>query len=788
MSSTQGRIGLVGTVFTIGFVVLAVHLWFLMVDQQDTWARRSYENRWSFRAVPSQRGALLDRHGRLLAYDEPTTELALHYQRFRQFHPVGAAVHGANALAALDPARSGTTFDYGDGVLGPLSALRELLAMPARLLRPRALEKHQAAELATTVTTVLAHATGLPRKTVYAALRAAAQGNDTTAVGDAMPVSRERLLAAGDAHWFALRELDAELQRLELERRESLGRTGDPPPGLLATLENMRRSSLAKERTRWVEDGEPREGSLLESLLRTFAEHVPFDLAARLRVQAERHPGLEVLPMVARRVTVAEGSSVRAMLGRVQALDRALPSETWLERQERELPDDWLGELVPEGLVDAELREDLQAEAAHRYRREMLLRERRGILGAEAQFDDVLRGRLGLRFVEHDGNRREQRQWSHLQVAPGEDVRLSLDVALQALAERAADATFRRERERFGDLASQERCEAALCVLDARTGDVLAYAGAPVLSEYPAKLPGIVWRGNGAIGSVVKPLVLAEQLQAMAAGRPHRALTELAPCTGRHTFSYGGRQLSCDKPHGHAGSDPVVAIADSCNSFFFQVGLGLGEDGLARALRRFGLLEDVPGGTFADCWQPRVGGLAVARPKLDRKPGSAAFHTPLPTRAIGYGIQASPVDVARAYAALATGVLPTVSLRTGERRPVVLLDDLVGELEVVRDGLRACVTEGTARRLQVLQELQVAGKTGTAQIDDETGENNAWFAGFLPDAGTQGVQLVLCGVVYHVADKRHGGDAAGRMIADFLADLRADAGLAAAYLPYGGGR
>lgn len=787
MSSTQGRIGLVGTVFATGFVAIAVHLWFLMVDQQDTWARRSYENRWSFRSVPSQRGALRDRHGRLLAYDEPTTELALHYQRFRQFHPVGAAVHGAIALAALDPARSGTTFDYGDGALGPLSAVRELLAMPARLLRPRALEKHQAAELATTVTTVLAHAAGLPRKTVYAALRAAAQRNDATSVGEAMPVPKDQLLAACDAHWFALRELDAELQRLELERRQSSGQVGHAVPGLLATLESMRRSSLAKERTRWLEDGEQREGSLLESLLRTFAEHVPFDLAARLRVQADRHPGLEVLPMVARHVTVAEGSALRAMLGRVQSLDRALPSEAWLDRQERELPDDWLVDLVPEGLVDADLREDLQDEAAQRFRREMLLRERRGIVGAEVQFDEVLRGRLGLRFVEHDVNRREQRQWSHLQVAPGEDVRLSLDVALQVLAERAADATFRRERERFGDLASQERCEAALCVLDARTGDVLAYAGAPVQSDLPAKLPGIVWRGNGAIGSVVKPLVLVEQLQAIAAGRPHRPLAELAPCAGTHTLRYGGRSLSCDKPHGHAGNDPVVAIADSCNSFFYQVGIGLGDEGLARALARFGMQEAAPGSPFVDCWQARVRGLAVARPRADGPAAGRAARTPLPSRAIGYGVEASPIDVARAYAALATGVLPTVSLLTGDRRPVVLLDDVVGELEVVREGLRACVQSGTARRLPVLQELQVAGKTGTAQILD-SGENNAWFAGYLPDAGASGVQLVLCGVVYHVADKRHGGEAAGQLVADFLAELRGVPQLAAAYLPYGGGR
>ena len=70
MTTTRARIGVIGACMAAGFFAVVLHLWFVMVHQHEDWARRSTENRWSFRSVPAQRGALLDRHGRVLAYDE----------------------------------------------------------------------------------------------------------------------------------------------------------------------------------------------------------------------------------------------------------------------------------------------------------------------------------------------------------------------------------------------------------------------------------------------------------------------------------------------------------------------------------------------------------------------------------------------------------------------------------------------------------------------------------------------------------------------------------------------
>jgi membrane carboxypeptidase/penicillin-binding protein len=114
-------------------------------------------------------------------------------------------------------------------------------------------------------------------------------------------------------------------------------------------------------------------------------------------------------------------------------------------------------------------------------------------------------------------------------------------------------------------------------------------------------------------------------------------------------------------------------------------------------------------------------------------------------------------------------------------RPRVPLDDVVGEVALVERGLRACVQNGTARRLRRLDELGVCGKTGTAEVG-RGGENNAWFAGYLPPLGDEGVQMCFCAVVYWVQDAVHGGEAAGQLVVDFLAAVEQDPALRRRFL------
>jgi cell division protein FtsI/penicillin-binding protein 2 len=766
-----------------GFLAVALHLWFVMVQQHDAWARRSTENRWSFRSVPAQRGALLDRYGRQLAYDEPAMEVSLYYQRFRIYHPVGAAVHGATALAALQPQGAGTRYGYVEGALGPRAAAEHLLAMPARSFRRGWLPKEVASGLARYVTTVLSSCSNLPRRTVYTALREASAGERSIAVGDVLPVPRGELLAAFDESLASLRQLDADLWARHQERLLRAGLPPDDNAGLLAALDALRRHSLAGTRVSWeVEvtgEKETRFGSPIEEVRRTFDDDVPFLLAARLRAGVQRHPGVEVEPSTSRLYVDARRTALRSLLGSVADMDRAQPSPTWMAGHlERELPDEWLADFVPTGLASSdEEREWLQDEARERYQRALMLRERRGTSGLEAAFDDPLMGRLGMRLVETDSRRREHLLWSHLRVESGDDVALTLDLDLQRLAEQVARASQEQMAAMYVDQADRDLVKAAIAVVDARSGDVLAYGGWPIDGDAPRNVPGVFWSSSGAIGSVVKPFILVEQLESEALGRPHRAIAELNPCAGKYVF--GNQRLGCGSAHGDSGRDPVEAIADSCNTFFFQCAEGFGEEGLARALRRFGLIAAADDDPFADCWQGTVKGLRIASPRMHG-------GTAVPLRAIGYGVEASPLSIARAYSVFATGFLPTLGLRLGEARQRVGFGHLQAELDVVREGLRRCVVAGTARHIRSLAQFEVHGKTGTAEVSSRD-QNNAWFAGYLPWEGRD-AQLCFCAVVYLVADKVHGGDAAGQMVASLLESMKAHPDLNPRYLRREAGR
>jgi len=771
-----------------------------MVQDQEVWARRSYENRWAFRSVPSLRGRLLDRNGVELARDEATTRISVHYLRFRLRNCVGAAVHGASVCQALEDPRGDWRYAYREGPRGPRQAVRDLFSMPVRVIEPGALAKDVTAQLSTYATTVLSQLGELSRRQAYRAMREAAQSGDRLGIGDVLPLSRQELLRRFDARLLELRDLSQRLQiaqqrAAEAERLIAGGfSAGGPVDTLLEKLDELRVASFDKEQVSWVDDeGITRKGSLIEELRVPVSSEVSFDIAAVIRVDPGRYAGITVEPSVRRRRQLDGAPALNALVGRVNWLDRTIAAHsrlrevltgevapTWVERYlEEEMPDGWAEELVPDGLVDDETRLLMIDEARRRYERELLVRERRGVTGFESWFNEDLMGQLGMRFVEHDGGRREHSLWSHLDVESGADVAISIDARLQAIAEGLVQDAWKRFDGYYRSLADPERqaaamnVEAAFVLIDANNGDVLACAGAPITTSGARHVPGLMWLGNGSMGSIAKPFVLVEQQESARLDRPHLPAAEVHECSG--TFRYRGMRLRCGQAHWGGGTTPRDALAKSCNSYFFQIGVGLGPDGVRRAYERFGLLAPTSTPSYQLCWQDRLRGMSAVTGSLDR-------GRPLPSWAIGYGVQASPLYIARAYAGLATGALPTLGLRLGEARDRVSVPASEESLEMARDGLRAVLERGTARELRSLAALGVCGKTGTAERTSQ-GDNNAWFAGYLPATSAAGHQLAFCSVIYFVPDQSHGGDTAGVMAEAFFDAVSADQELRRRYLP-----
>jgi len=734
-----------GAIFAgVSFVVL-VQLYLLMIEQGPSWVERSYRNRWGFRDVPTRRGTIVDREGRMVAEDVPAFDLVLHYRAFRRDHVVGIAVHGAN-LAMQAGGYGDDLFGFRGRERGPLQALQAILDMPAAWLREGALPADIARDLRFYVSALVSVTTGRSRSLVSRDVRGATP-EDGVSVRDVLGQE----VVAGVTRGFARRH--AELDRISLWLAER---------GLQRDLWDV---VEGRRRVHGWRDADA------EHVARTVYRGVGYELAVRVRLLGERHPGLSVRPSVGRRRGRLAG---RADLASLEPLVGGV-TPYWVEdREDLEVTvDELLSEQVLADLVPldpdlpAELSERLEADARRAVSTHLLTHGRIGRWGLERDFDPVLAGRPGLRLVVKDRRAVERGQWSSLDTSPGQDLQLTIDLELQELLEAALDRHWK---------GAQAARELAIALVEPSTGDILAMGGRPLgrTGEPSYTTPAATWSGVGFVGSIAKPFVALEQLDAERAGRAARHHSGFGPCAGTFKIAGLSRGLSCNG-HGAAVTDVGFSLARSCNFFFYQAARGLGRDGLARAFARAGWFAG-DGGDDPRYQRrvPGVNGIGAA--------SVADRGVALERKAIGYGVQASALQVARAYAGIATGKLPELGLVESpeRRRRAVYLDVHPDDLEQVRAGLRRCVTEGTARSVSGLRGWGVRAKTGTAEISTRTRHNNAWLAGYLPG---ERPTLSFAAVAYDVPDKLHGADVAGKLVAELIAALERDASLRARFLP-----
>ncbi|MCK6460872.1 MAG: hypothetical protein L6Q95_13400, partial [Planctomycetes bacterium] len=276
----------------------------------------------------------------------------------------------------------------------------------------------------------------------------------------------------------------------------------------------------------------------------------------------------------------------------------------------------------------------------------------KGVSGIERAFDDVLRGEPGKLRIARDPRDGEERVVERQAARRGEDVRLTIAARDQALAVAALGGTT-----------------GALVVIDANDGSVLAAASAPgyepadyarVLAEVNARkdpagrwpkhhaLQDAVFSGFDAPGSIVKPVTAVAALLAGVATPETRIECD------RHFRNRRGQpldNLKCTSAHGEVCVRD--ALIRSCNVYFQTVQKEAIERGafdrMFDVARRFGF--GLPTGVeleptrFPDTWD--AGDTWAENVWM----------------AIGQGdVRLSPAQVARAYAAIATGALPRLRL------------------------------------------------------------------------------------------------------------------------------
>ena len=369
-----------------------------------------------------------------------------------------------------------------------------------------------------------------------------------------------------------------------------------------------------------------------------------------------------------------------------------------------------------------------------------------GKYGIEQTHEVELMGESGGRQIEVNAVGRMMRVLGTVEPIPGNNLFLTLDLELQKAAEEA--------------LAGKN---GAVVALDPRNGDVLAMVSKPDFD------PNLFSRGitpenwKSIIGNPARPLQNRATQGQYPPGSVFKIITALAAleekaitpdtvfsCSG--AFPFGNRDYHCWKKEGHGRMDLKRAIVESCDVYFYQVGLRLGVDRIAKYASAVGLGKS----TGYPLGQEKPGLVPTSAWKLKR------FRIPWQTGetlsvAIGQGFNlATPLQIASSVSALFNGgrffqprVVQSVRSPDGEvlqEIPPVATRSLhftPEHVEFIRDALWGVVNGpgGTGSRAKI-QGFDVAGKTGTSQViqrREGRGEINlpefqdhAWFACFAP--------------------------------------------------------
>jgi penicillin-binding protein 2 len=364
-----------------------------------------------------------------------------------------------------------------------------------------------------------------------------------------------------------------------------------------------------------------------------------------------------------------------------------------------------------------------------------------GTAGIEKLYDERLAGQNGLKIIETNALM-EVRSESVIRLPEnGRDMYLSIDAALQ-------DKLY----EGIASVAQANGFRAGAGVfLDVMTGEVLALTNFPefsatIMAEGEQKETILAYQqdsrkpflnravaGLYAPGSIIKPFVAAGVLNEGIID-PEKEILSTGSISVPNPYTPGQYSVFKDwKAHGWV--DMRHALAVSSDVYFYTVGggfegqRGIGIAGIDSYLNLFGFGSTV--GLFPGS-EP-TGTIPTPQWKAQTYEDGVWRIGDTYNTAIGqYGMQVTPLQAVRATAALANGgYLVTPHVLLNEKSSRISIDIPDEHLQVVREGMRLAVTEGTAASLNITA-ASVAGKTGTAQVGMNNQFMNSWIIGFFP--------------------------------------------------------
>lgn len=378
--------------------------------------------------------------------------------------------------------------------------------------------------------------------------------------------------------------------------------------------------------------------------------------------------------------------------------------------------------------------------------------DRVGKRGIEQRYDPQLRGKNGAQLVVVDSRGQEVQELEKEPAQAGSDLTLTIDLELQQRAAELFEERGEAQAEAKGEEA--QSLVGTVVALDPRNGDVLALVAAPAYDPniFTRRLNRQEWQDL--IENPYHPLQNRAIQNAFPPGSVFKIVTALTAlekgvidpdfsvfCPG-YSIVYGNR-FRCHKQGGHGTMNLRSAFKNSCNVYFHALGQRLQIDTLAESARRFGFgkitgidLEGERAGLVPDTrW-------AKERRKMPWYPGETISVV------TGQGpILTTPMQIAVMMAEVANGGYRVEPRLYRDPQAPVPARESIGfspqNLALVREALWAVVNDGGTGNAAKVPGLDIAGKTGTAQvIRQETWTTNdqlaaedrdhAWFASFAP--------------------------------------------------------
>ena len=369
-----------------------------------------------------------------------------------------------------------------------------------------------------------------------------------------------------------------------------------------------------------------------------------------------------------------------------------------------------------------------------------------GKTGIEYTWEHELRGVNGYIRYEVDALGRRKKVISETTPQAGYNLRLSLDLKLQAQVENITKAWLEKTNTK----------RASVIIMDPSNGQILALVSLPAynnnlfakgisqkdydnfIKDEDGPLFNRAISGEFPSGSVIKPIIAAAALQ-------ENVISESTSFLSNGGLRIGQWFFPDWRTGGHGMTDVRKAIAESVNTFFYYIGggyqdfVGLGVDRLGKYMRLFGMGEK----TGIDL-NGESKGLVPTKEWKEKTKNETWYIGDTYHISIGQGdVLVSPLQVVNFTSVIANGghlFKPTLVQALLDEdnnvikniEPEIIREGFINadNLRIVREGMRQTVTSGSARSLSSLP-VSSAGKTGTAQWSS-TKANHAWFSGFAP--------------------------------------------------------